>query len=61
MKAFEVLKGLTTRKRENTGVSTLSMVSGVLLRKDQLKFQKTILRLSRGNAAIYFKELNSEV
>jgi len=52
MKAFEVLKGLTTRKRENTGVSTLSMLSGVMLRKDQLKFQKTILRLSRGNAVV---------
>jgi len=48
-----VLKGLTVRKRENKQSSAeLSMVTGVVLKKDQQRFQKTMLRLSRGNAVV---------
>lgn len=61
MNAFDVLKGLTTRKRDTseTSNSTLSLISGCVLRKDQNKFHKTILRLSRGNAAVQFKDMNN--
>lgn len=34
------------------------MVTGCIQRKDQNKFYKTMMRLSRGNAAVYFKEVN---
>jgi PBP1b-binding outer membrane lipoprotein LpoB len=35
-------------------------VSGCILKRDQLKFQKTMLRISRNNAVVYFKESSNK-
>jgi len=54
--AFNILKGLVSKKQVNNGVSTVCMIYGCILKKDQMKFNKTMLRISRQSGCVYFKE-----
>jgi len=52
LSAFETLKGIVVRRRENISFnSSLSILCGCCLLKDQSRFQKAIMRVSKGNSA----------
>jgi len=63
MLTFDRLKGITARKGQEASAeyvsaeSPISIISGVCLKKDELKLKLTLMRVTRGNSHIYFNNI----